>query len=44
MVACSSIETHNIYPNINDQQEIRLNRINKIKDYVAEIKKKRINY
>ena len=42
MVACSSIETHNIYPNINDQQEIRLNRINKIKDYVAEIKKREL--
>ena len=42
MVACNSIETHNIYPNINDQQEIRLNRINKIKDYVAEIKKREL--
>ena len=42
MVTCNSIETHNIYPNINDQQEIRLNRINKIKDYVAEIKKREL--
>ena len=44
MVACNSIETHNIYPNINinDQQQIRLNRINKIKDYVAEIKKREL--
>ena len=28
-----------IYPNLNDQQQFRLNKINEIKDYfVAEIK------
>ena len=35
-------ETHNIYPDLNDQQ-FRLNRINEIKDYfVAEIKDKEL--
>ena len=44
MTECNSHETHNIYPNLNeislnDQQQFRLNKINKIKDYfVAEIK------
>ena len=32
-------ECSNIYPNLNDQQEFRLNKINEIKDYFAEIKK-----
>ena len=32
-------ETHNIYPNLNDQQQFRLNKINEIKDcFVAELK------
>ena len=39
MVGCNSIETPNIYPNLDDQQEFRLNTINEIKyDFVAEIK------
>ena len=29
--ACNSYETHNIYPNLNDQQQFRLNKINQIK-------------
>ena len=34
----NSNETTNIYPNLNDQQQFRLNKINEIKDYfVAEI-------
>ena len=49
MTDCNSYETHNIYPNLgislSDQQQIRLNKINEIKDYfVAEIKKKRIYF
>ena len=33
----------NIYSNLNDQQQIRLNKINKIKYYfVAEIKEKEL--
>ena len=31
---------HNIYPNLNDQQHFRLNKINEVKDYfIAEITK-----
>ena len=40
MVECNSHKRHNIYPNLNGQQQFRLNKINEIKDYfVAEIKK-----
>ena len=40
MAECNSHETRNTYPNLNDQQQFRLNKINEIKDYfVAEIKK-----
>ena len=36
-------ETHNIYPNLHDQQQFRLNKINEIKDYIfAEIKEREI--
>ena len=32
-----------IYPNLNDQQQFRLNKINEIKDYfVAEIKEREL--
>ena len=32
-------ETTNLYPNLNDQQQFRLNKINEIKDYfIAEIR------
>ena len=44
MVECSSIEVLNIYPNLNDQQQFRLNKISDVKDYfIAEIRGKRIN-
>ena len=37
MVECNFIEAPNIYLNLNDQQQFRLNRINEIKDYfIAE--------
>ena len=50
---CNSHETHNIYPNLNaiplsatllnDQQQLRLDKINEIKDYfLAEIKKREL--
>ena len=40
MTKCNSYETHNIYPNLNDQQHFRLNKINEVKDYfIAEITK-----
>ena len=43
MVECNSHETRNIYPNLNDQQQFRLNKINEIKDYfVAEIKEREL--
>ena len=39
----NSIEKPNIYPNVNDQQQFRLNKINEIKDYfVAEIKEREL--
>ena len=44
MVECISIESHNIYPRLNDPQLFRLNKINEIKDYfIAEIKKTKTN-
>ena len=37
------VETHSIYPNLNDQQQFRLNKFNEIKNYfVAEIKEREI--
>ena len=40
MTKCNSYKTHNMYPNLNDQHQFRLIKINEIKDYfVAEIKK-----
>ena len=39
----NSHEIHNIYPNLHDQQQFRLNKINEIKDYIfAEIKEREI--
>ena len=41
MAECNSHEAHNIYPNLYDQQQFRLNKINEINDYfVAEIKER----
>ena len=51
MTECNSHETNNIYPNLNsvllsgvslnDLQQFRLNKINKIKDYlVGEIQER----
>ena len=43
MAEYNSVETPNIYPNLNDQQQFRLNKINEIKDYfVAEIKEREL--
>ena len=39
----ATVETHNIYLNLNGQQQFRINKINRIKDYfVAEIKEKEL--
>ena len=41
MVECSSHQTHNVYPNLNEKQRVKLNKISKIKDYfVSEIKER----
>ena len=43
MLECSSVETHNIYPNLNDQQQFRLNKINEVKEnFIAEIKEREL--
>ena len=43
MAEYNSIETPNIYQNLNDQQQFRLNKINEIKDYfLAEIKEREL--
>ena len=47
MIECSSQETHNIYPNLgvspSDEQQFRLNKINKIKYYfVSDIKEREL--
>ena len=40
---CNSYGTHNVYPNLHDQQQFRLKKINEIKDYfVAEIKEREL--
>ena len=40
---CNSIETPKIKPNFNGQQQFRLNKINKIKDYfAADIKEREL--
>ena len=39
----NSFEAPNLYPNLKDQQQFRLNKINEVKDYfVAEIKKREL--
>ena len=39
----SSHETHNICPNLNNQQQFRLNKINEIKDYfVTKVKEREL--
>ena len=41
MIEYNSHETHNIYPNLNDQQQFKLNKINEINDFVVvEIKER----
>ena len=43
MAEYSSIETPNIYLNLNDHQQFKLNKINEIKDYfVADIKEREL--
>ena len=43
MTACSSYEKHNIYPDLNDQQQFRLKKISEIKHYlIAEINEREL--
>ena len=43
MVECNSIETPNIYPNLNDQQQFRLNKLNEVRDYlIAEVREREL--
>ena len=43
MTECNSHETHNIYQNLNNQQQFRLNKISKIRDqFVVEIKEREL--
>ena len=43
MIECNSIEALNIYPNLNDQQQFRINKINEVKYYfVADIKEREL--
>ena len=42
MGKCNSFEALDIYPNLNDQQ-LRLNKINEVKDYfIAKIKEREL--
>ena len=37
------VEATNMYPNLNDQQQFRLNKINEIKDYfIAKIREEEL--
>ena len=43
MAEYNLIEAPNLYPNLNNQQQVRLSKINEIKDYfVAEIKERKL--
>ena len=37
MVECNSIEISNTYPNLNDQQQFRFNKIDEIKVYSVAV-------
>ena len=43
MAEYNFIQTPNIYPNLNDKQQFRLNKINEIKDYfIGEVKEREL--
>ena len=43
MVECNSVEIPNIYLNLNDQQQFRLNKTNEVQDcFIAEIKEREL--
>ena len=43
MVECNSIEVSNIYPNLNHQQQLRLNIISEVRDYfLAKVREREL--
>ena len=41
MAESNSIKVRNIYPNLNDQQQFRLNKISEVRDYfIVEIRER----
>ena len=39
MAECNFVEVHNIYPNLNDKQLFRLNKLGEVRDYfITEIR------
>ena len=43
MAECNSGKVPNIYPNLNDQQQFRLNKISEVRDYfIAEIREEEL--
>ena len=36
------VEATNMYPNLNDQQQFSLKKINKIKDFIAEVREREL--
>ena len=43
MTECNFTEVHNIYPNLNDQQQFRLNKISEVRDYfIAEFREREL--
>ena len=41
MAESNSIKVHNIYPNLNDQQQFRLNKVSEVRDYfIVEIRER----
>ena len=42
VIKSNSHHAHNVYPNLNDQQQFRLNKITDIEDFIAEIKEREL--
>ena len=43
MVECNSVKVPDMYPNSNDQQQSRLNKISEVRDYfIAEIREREL--
>ena len=43
MIECNFTEVHNIYPNLNNQQQFRSNKISEVRDYfIAEFREREL--